>query len=455
MIDDYSASRSMDLSAYPPFLVAWPINIVDTLCDRYLGRFCSHWRNLLPESLTSEDSSSWFSVTHKMMKTPNEYMPELLSYQEFVNSGVVDEAPFLLDSMKRFAFATSSTSLANVLSWSSLLALVVLISCFRLLKANIMPVFSNMARNYCRKTHGPDWEKDKANAERIYKFGEYVFRLSFHSVISIVGIWLFFDKPWWSSVSQFLLGGGGDNTTQPMGTKSLYINYPFQPVEPGMIWYYLVQCAYNAEAMINLLEISFRIGFQPIKHQCSNQGQLRWQLPIKIQWSESCRGDFREMFVHHIFTNLLVIGSSFYRLQYIGSMVFIVHDISDIPVDLSKLANFLKWKTATTICFVTMCITWLLLRLFVLPFIVWRSIIHESWLVCANGYIPPMYYNMFKPIFVVLLGVLILLHIYWFSLFIRMGYVLIRKGEAHDLSEHKNGEQQNGTTKNKGNKKIQ
>ena len=126
-----------------------------------------------------------------------------------------------------------------------------------------------------------------------------------------------------------------------------------------------------------------------------------------------------------------------------------LHDISDIPVDLSKLANFLKWKTTTVVCFVSMCITWLLTRLIILPFIVWRSIIYESWLVCADGYVPPMYYNMFQPIFVFLLGFLILLHFFWFTMFIQMGYVLIRKGEAHDLSEHKNGEDQCNPEKGK------
>jgi len=58
-----------------------------------------------------------------------------------------------------------------------------------------------------------------------------------------------------------------------------------------------------------------------------------------------------------------------------------------------------------------------------------------------------MYYNMFKPIFVFLLGFLILLHFFWFTMFIRMGYVLIRKGETHDFSEHKNGEVQYSPTK--------
>jgi len=325
MGDDYintNTDHTIDFSAYPPCLVAWPIYIVDTICDQYLGGFCSEWRNIIPEKLISEDSASWFSVTHKMAKSPNEYLPELLSYQDFLDTTTDgydsgEEPPFSLASMKRFAFATSSTSLASVLSWTSLLALVVLVSCVRLLKAKTVPTFSNMARTYCRKTHGPNWEKEKANEQRIIKFGEYVFRLCFHSSISIVGICLFYDKPWWSLVLQNS-NSSVNETAQLMGTKSLYIDYPFQPVEPGMAWYYLVQFAYNAEVMIRLLEISCRVEFQPIQ----NQSNKHWQLPIRVDWSESCRGDFREMFVHHVFTNLLIIGSSFYRLHYIGSMVF-------------------------------------------------------------------------------------------------------------------------------------
>jgi len=436
---------SIDFTAYPPCLVAWPIFITDTICDHYLGGFCSEWRSILPEALVSEASSSWFSVRHKMAKTANEYLPDLLSYQQFLDNSTTnadgfEEPPFSLSSMKRFAFATSSTSLASVLSWTSLIALVFLVLCIRLVKAKCMPVFSNTARTHCRKTHGPSWEKEKANEQRIVKFGEYVFRLCFHSMISLVGIYLFYNSPWWASTLQFLTGGGYNTES---GTKYLYIDFPFKPVEPGMAWYYLIQFAYNAEAMISLLEISFRLEFQPIQNQSNKQ----WQLPIRVYWSESCRGDFREMFVHHVVTNLLIIGSSFYRLHYIGSMVFVLHDISDIPVDLSKLANFLKWKTSTTICFISMCITWLLTRLIILPFIVWRTMIYESWLIFADHYIPPMYYNMFQPPFVFLLGFLILLHFFWFTMFIHMGYVLIRKGEHHDFSEHKNGEvDANGAT---------
>ena len=115
-------------------------------------------------------------------------------------------------------------------------------------------IFSNLGRTMGRKTHGNKWEK--TNEARIQKFGEYTFRLCFHSTISLVGIYLFFDKPWWQT-----LGRSEEATT---GTKYLYIDFPFQPVDPGMAWYYLVQAAYNIEVMISLLEISCYVEFQPI-----------------------------------------------------------------------------------------------------------------------------------------------------------------------------------------------
>jgi hypothetical protein len=41
-----------------------------------------------------------------------------------------------------------------------------------------------------------------------------------------------------------------------------------------------------------------------------------------------------------------------------------------------------------------------------------------------------------------LLGGLIALHIMWFFILLRIGWTLVCKGEAHDYSEHKNGENQ-------------
>jgi hypothetical protein len=87
-----------------------------------------------------------------------------------------------------------------------------------------------------------------------------------------------------------------------------------------------------------------------------------------------------------------------------------------------------------------MCMVWFYTRLFLLPFIIYPSILYEShYLLERNGF-DPLLYVAFKPLFVVGVGLLILLHLTWFTMFIRMFLLLLTKNETHDLSEHKHGE---------------
>lgn len=256
------------------------------------------------------------------------------------------------------------------------------------------------------------------------KFGEYVFRFLYHTTLSVVGVWYFWDASWWD-VSRG-------------GTTNLWLEFPNQTIDVGMIWYYLVQCAYNVDALIYLMEHSVIIKIQsPIP--LNTRG---WQSPLKVSWNPNRRGDFQEMALHHVITNMLVIGSSAVRLTRIGSMVFLVHDLSDIPVDMSKLANFMKWKIATAFCFTLMLITWIIFRLGVLPFVIFRSIIVESPEMYSDGELDVSVYHLYLPLFNILIGGLIGLHSFWFFIIVRIGIYLVTKGETHDLSEHKQGEDQ-------------
>ena len=122
-------------------------------------------------------------------------------------------------------------------------------------------------------------------------------------------------------------------------------------------------------------------------------------------------------------------------------MVFLVHDISDIPVDLSKLANFLKYKWTTIACFTVLTLTWMYTRLTILPFTIFRCAITESHYLLEEGSIPPIAYIAYKHFFYVLIALLILLHLAWFVMFLRMYHTFfIKKEGCHDLSEHKQGE---------------
>lgn len=434
-----------DYSEYPPTPVTWAFTLVDTVCEP-VG--CREWRQALPSSWT--EPGEWLSDEYRV-DSVRSFVPLLLSYQDFVKQQQEQQqlqqkqgrggrfaargaeenvstsaplSPYSLSLLKQYAFETPSTSLSDLTTPTSILVLIVLVWFIRRLKSVLMPMFSRFGRKAGRATHGKDWEQK--NEVRIVKFGEYVFRLVFHSAISLAGLYLLLKKEWWTD------------------TKQLWLNYPSQPVDPGMSWYYLVQGAYNLEAMASLLQLSFTVSFFPK----AVSGE-RSRFPIHIGWSKDVRGDFREMFMHHVITNFLVIGSSAFRLSRPGSMVFLVHDISDVPVDLSKLANFLKWKRSTAACFASMVIVWCMTRLGVFPFVIYRSALNEAWLCCASGIVGPMVYVCYYPIFATGVGLLITLHLAWFTMFIRMGYVLVFKGEAHDLSEHKKGEEHADPTKDR------
>jgi len=364
-------------------------------------------------------------LSHDLPPQLSEFAKNPISYADFIAENKLENN---ISNLRTFAFDTPSTSLGVLTSNDSLVVLFLLVLILRRIKSIAIPSFSSIGTSLAKSSHGPEWVRN--NPEKIHKFGEYVFRLLYHTTVSVYGLWYFFDKPWWDSAKG--------------GTQNLFINYPNQPVETGMIWYYLVQSAYNIDALAHLIEMSFEF---KMRSPISKTNKLR--SPIIVGWSPDCRGDFQEMMIHHIITNLLVIGSSHIRCTRIGSMVFMVHDISDIPVDLSKLANFMKWKISTIVCFSTMVIVWAITRLGILPFVIFKGIIDHSELVYTHGDCPKKFHDMNVLPFYALLTAIIALHLVWFTMFIKMGYLLINKGEAHDLSEHKQGEDQSSATEGK------
>jgi len=377
------------------------------------------WQLYLPFELGNVSLNGCLSSN--LSKANFEYH-ELLSYRAFLSKNNLNHG---LSSLYTFACRTPTTSLGCLTTKDSLIVLTLLVITIRHIKAVSLPIFCNFGRNVGISTHGPQWETK--NRERIMKFGEYVFRFLYHSILSAVGMWYFWDAPWW----------------EKGGTTTLWMDFPNQSIEVGMIWYYLIQSAYNIDALISLMEHSVIVKIQSLV-SLNTKG---WQCPIKLLWSPNIRGDFREMALHHVITNFLVIGSSQLRLTRIGSMVFMIHDISDIPVDMSKLANFMKWKITTCVCFVVLLIAWVFFRLGILPFVVFKSILTESPDLYNDGELDLVVYHMYLPLFKMLIGGLIALHLLWFIIITRIGLTLVTKGETHDLSEHKNGENQISTDK--------
>ena len=360
-----------------------------------------------------------------------------------------------LNNYYNFAFNTNTTSLCDLTSPLALMVLFVLLLTIRSIKKVALPKFCNLGHNLATNAHGSEWTTQ--NSDRITKFGEYIYRLIFHTGLSIYGIYYFHDKSWW-------------NKNQG-GTINLWWGHPNHSVEPGMIWYYLIQCAYNVDALVSLIELSFTFEFvNPLSYSSAliflekehvvdeeqRKSQVAklmkkdntnevflWTPLFQVKWSTTVRGDFREMIAHHLVTNALIFFSSYYRFTRVGSMVFLLHDLSDVPIDMSKLANFVKWKVTTIICFVIMVLMWIITRLTIFPFVICKAVWYESYeYMVVKGTLDPALYEAYYLLFYTLLGSLVLLHVTWFLILLRIGWTLVSTGERHDYSEHKSGEKQ-------------
>jgi hypothetical protein len=75
----------------------------------------------------------------------------------------------------------------------------------------------------------------------------------------------------------------------------------------------------------------------------------------------------REMMIHHIVTIFLIVfsyGANFIR---VGSLVLLVHDASDVFLELAKLFNYAKCQTLCDIGFVIFAISFFVCRLILFP----------------------------------------------------------------------------------------
>ena len=290
------------LDGLPPFPVVLLYSLVD-LSFLPFGSSSTEWRRWLPASTFSV---GWF--LSEEYRVPWEgLVPDYstVSFSDFVVSQ--QDIPWY-GLLYKYAFQTSSTSLTQLSSPEALTVLLVLIMVLRHAKKHlIMPFFHEVGHQQALKAHGADWIAE--NAERLTKVGEYAFRLLFHTSMSVYGIWAFSHAEWWRDPSLCFRG------------------WPKQhDIPPSLLWYYMIQGAYNLDALVSLLELSLEIRWQwPIQNNKSDKSNKTWWFPVSISKSKTVRGDFHEMMAHHLVTNGLVFASWGLRFMRVGSMVFLLH----------------------------------------------------------------------------------------------------------------------------------
>jgi hypothetical protein len=203
--------------------------------------------------------------------------------------------------------------------------------------------------------------------------------------LAVWGFSVLRGKPWVPSV----LGGSGH--TRFCWTDGL----PFQPVSEDLRLFYLTAVGYHLSEVV--------------------MHTMQKRLP-----------DFWEMLLHHVVTLFLVSFSYLLNYVRVGSLVLFLHGATDIFIYASKVLVDAGSVRIITVSYFSLVVSYAWFRIYVFPMYVMRSAWIESLQEAAMELNAWGFLNF-------ALCVLFILHVYWFSLVIKIGVNFRRTGEARDM----------------------
>ncbi|VVA21372.1 Hypothetical predicted protein [Prunus dulcis] len=147
---------------------------------------------------------------------------------------------------------------------------------------------------------------------------------------------------------------------------------------------------------------------------------------------ETRRSDFLVSMAHHIATTVLLVSSYIFKFSRVGSIILALHEGCDVFLEIAKLSKYCGYELMAGFAFVSFVLSWTVLRLIYFPFWIIWSTSYESLLTLdkekhlVDGSI---YYYLFNT----LLLCLLICHIYWWMLMVRMLMKQIRaRGKIDD-----------------------
>ena len=88
-----------------------------------------------------------------------------------------------------------------------------------------------------------------------------------------------------------------------------------------------------------------------------------------------------------------------------------------------------------------MLVAWFVTRLIIMPFVIFKATFWDAHYALQDPDLHPMTYRLLQPMFCVGLGLLIALHAFWFSMFLRMLAAMVMEKKLVDYTVDKNGEE--------------
>ena len=146
----------------------------------------------------------------------------------------------------------------------------------------------------------------------------------------------------------------------------------------------------------------------------------------------------------------------------VGLLVLYVHDVSDIFVDLLKMVNYIKMEGvsgyfATEIAYVSCVVSWIYFRLYQFPFrAIYASFVEPLRLLAKYPREPSVFLGLewFPPDLPLyselnmLLLTLLALHVYWFHLFLMIGWRIVMEGPREASRQEYEGDSDTEDTGN-------
>ncbi|KAL9878773.1 ceramide synthase 6 [Glossina fuscipes] len=202
------------------------------------------------------------------------------------------------------------------------------------------------------------------------KFCENTWRCIYYTYSFVFGLIVLWDKSWLWDV------------------KNCWYGYPHQSITSDIWWYYMISMSFY------------------------------WSLTV-TQFFDVKRKDFWQMFIHHMVTLMLMSFSWVCNLHRVGSLVLLVHDCADIFLEAAKLTKYANYQKLCDIIFAIFTVVWIITRLGFYPRIIYSSSVE------APRILPmfPAYY-----IFNGLLSMLLLLHIIWTYMILKIVIDSLHKG---------------------------
>lgn len=201
-------------------------------------------------------------------------------------------------------------------------------------------------------------KRDSARSLEIQKFNEAFWRAAFYTFIWCYGIWVGWRESWLLEM------------------RAIWAGWPLeQQASIEVRWYYFLSFGHYIHLFVT-------------------------------QFFEPRRKDWWEMFIHHIVTMMLLFFSYVVNFVRIGTVVLLCHDGSDIFLELAKLFNYMRMGTLCDATFVVFALAFFIGRLVLYP---WRVVYVAVVLGAEQVGVWRGFY-----IFVGLLLVLQVLHLFWF-----------------------------------------